>query len=294
MTRLIFAIVCVVCVACSANAQDLARQRDEVIALGKLTASSEHIEIKPNQIKSPSAKPPMGATAKDSWEKLVGRRSVKRPEFAYVDNDSALPNVLIYGDSISIHYTQRVREKLNGKANVYRVYNNGMHSGAFLPKMKLMHDTMRDEQLVDPWAFDWDVIHFNVGLHDIKYLAGKTLDKENGTQVTSIESYQKNLKEIVAYLDQLAPDAKLIFATTTPVPEGANGRFAGDAQKYNSAAMEVILKSPHITINDLFTFTKPNLAKWSLKPNDVHYNPAGRTAQGDEVARVIIDELQKR
>ena len=101
-----------------------------------------------------------------------------------------------------------------------------------------------------------------------------------------------SLEKIVAYLGQLSPDAKLIFATTTPVPEGADGRFAGDAEKYNAAATKVLQKHPEITINDLFTFTKPNHAKWWIKPNDVHYNPAGRAAQGDEVARVIVDELQ--
>lgn len=264
---------------------------------GDLTVSSEYVEVKPDQTKSPPAKPTAkfraGATAKDSWEKLVGKRQAERPEYAYLTNAPSLPNVLIYGDSISIHYTQRVREKLQGKANVYRVFSNGQHSGAFVEKMTLMHDTMRDDQLVDPWTFDWDVIHFNVGLHDLKYLTGKKLDKENGKQVTSIEKYKKNLEEIVAYLNQLAPNTKLIFATTTPVPENANGRFAGDAQKYNAAAMKVLSKVPSITINDLFTFTKPNQSKWWSKPGDVHFNAVGREAQADEVSRFILDALQK-
>lgn len=250
--------------------------------------SSESAPAKP--VSNPSA----GATAKEAWEKLVAGKSAKRPEFAYVVNDPALPNVLIYGDSISIHYTRRVRKRLNGKANVYRLFSNGQHSTVFVRRMQQMHDAMRDDQLVDPWTFDWDVIHFNVGLHDLKYLAEKKLDKENGKQVTSIQDYQKNLQGILAYLGQLSPDAKLIFATTTPVPEGAAGRFAGDAQKYNAAAMEVMLKNPAIAINDLFSFTKPNLAKWSNKVADVHYNPIGRSAQGDEVARVIVHELQKK
>ena len=125
-------------------------------------------------------------------------------------------------------------------------------------------------------------------------MAGKKLDKENGKQVTSVEAYQQNLKKIVAYLGQSSPDAKLIFATTTPVTEGANGRFAGDAEKYNAAAMKVLVNHPEITINDLFKLTKPNLTKWWTKPGDVHFNPAGRTAQGEEVARLIISELQKK
>jgi hypothetical protein len=59
--------------------------------------------------------------AEDAWYKLVGKKFLKRPEFAFVENNPALPNVLIYGDSISIHYTQRVRAKKEGQANVYRL-----------------------------------------------------------------------------------------------------------------------------------------------------------------------------
>ncbi|TWU46099.1 Alpha-L-fucosidase [Rubripirellula tenax] len=229
-------------------------------------------------------------SAKEAWAKLAGK-SAKRPEFAFVENDPALPNVLIYGDSISIMYTQRVREKLNGKANVYRLHCNGGDSGSFIAKMKKMHETMRDEKLDQPWTFDWDVIHFNVGLHDLKYVSGNRLDKKNGKQVSSLDTYQMNLGDIVDYLKKLAPDAKLVFATTTPVPEGEPGRFAGDAQKYNKVAEQVMRKFPEITINDLYTFTKPNQPIWWAKPGDVHYKMEGRSAQGDEVSQIILDSL---
>ena len=262
---------------------------------GHLTTSSEYVELESdvsNATNSAGASSvDNAASAKDAWLGLVGKRFSKRPEFGYVENNPDLPNVLIYGDSISIHYTQPLRAKLKGKANVYRVFSNGQHSGAFLAKMKKMHETMRSADLDDPWDFKWDVIHFNVGLHDLKYLAGKKLDKQNGTQVTSIEAYEKNLVDIVDYLNQLAPNARLIFATTTPVPEEAEGRFSGDAQKYNAAAQAVLQKHPEIMINDLFAFTKPNQTEWWIKPGDVHFNEIGRTAQGDEVARLILKRL---
>ena len=73
-------------------------------------------------------------SAKEAWEKLT-RRFAKRPEFAYVENDPSLPNVLIYGDSISIGYTQRVRKNIGSKANVYRLNHNGGNSTAFIPMM---------------------------------------------------------------------------------------------------------------------------------------------------------------
>ena len=182
----------------------------------------------------------LAKSAEDAWRGLVGEKFAGRPEFQYVQNDPNLPNVLIYGDSISIHYTQTVREQLDGKVNVYRIQENGGDSSSFIPKMTRMHDTMRSAALDDPWSFDWDVIHFNVGLHDLKFVKDGELDKENGTRVTSIGEYEQNLRDIVEYLRVLAPDAALIFATTTPVPEGARGRIVGDAARYNSAALKVL------------------------------------------------------
>lgn len=231
--------------------------------------------------------------AKEAWQKLVrSPRFNKRPAFQYVKNNPQLPNVLLYGDSISIAYTDATREALKGKANVYRLYCNGGDSSSFIQKMKTMHATMQKDDLNDPWKFDWDVIHFNVGLHDLKYMNGKKLDRVNGTQAISPADYEKNLRAIIAYLKQLAPKAKLIFATTTPVPEGEPGRIAGDAAKYNQIALKVLKDYPEIAVDDLYAFTKPQHAQWWTKPGNVHFNTAGATAQGKEVARVIEQQLK--
>ncbi|MHC4249624.1 MAG: SGNH/GDSL hydrolase family protein [Planctomycetota bacterium] len=230
-------------------------------------------------------------TAEEAWKALVGPKFSKRPEFAFVRNDPALPNVLIYGDSISIGYTQQVRARLEGKANVYRVYCNGGDSGSFISKMTKMHEVMRDGKLAGRWSFEWDVIHFNVGLHDLKYVVKGKLDRKNGKQVRSKEDYAKNIGSIVSYLKRLAPGAKLVFATTTPVPEGEPGRVAGDARRYNETALEVLRDHPRIAVNDLYAFTRPNQSKWWVRPGNVHYGPEGRKAQGDEVARAILKAL---
>lgn len=234
-----------------------------------------------------------GSAAEEAWNNLAGKNA-KRPAFAYVQNDPALPNVLIYGDSISIHYTPDVREHLVGKANLYRLYRNGSDSSGFVKFMSAMHETMRKPELDMPWSFEWDVIHFNVGLHDLKYVANRKLDKKNGTLVSSISEYKKNLNEIIAYLKQLAPNAKLIFALTTPVPEGAEGRFAGDAKKYNVAALEVLSAHKDIVINDLYTPTKAKHSLWWINSNDVHYNKVGIAAQAEIVSGVIESALSEK
>ena len=151
---------------------------------GDLTVSAEHDEVKPDHNATQSG------SAKDAWLNLVGQRFAKRPEFAFVKNDPAMPNVLIYGDSISIHYTQSVRQKLQNRANIYRLYCNGGDSSSFIEKMTKMHSVMCDRQLDQPWRHHWDVIQFNVGLHDLKYVQNGKLNKENGKQVSSIDSYK--------------------------------------------------------------------------------------------------------
>ena len=229
-----------------------------------------------------------GSSARERWAQLVGQENVGRPGFAYVENNSELPNVLLYGDSISIGYTQRVRENLSDRVNVYRLHTNGGESDTFIEKMTTMHRAMQDIELDEPWQFNWDVIHFNVGLHDLKYLYRGKRDKVNGEQVADLETYKENLTRIVDYLRQLAPDAQLIFATTTPVPEDAIGRFAGDALKYNEAALSVLKSYPEIWVNDLYELTLSNHSEWWSKPGNVHFNEVGIRAQGDAVSQVIL------
>lgn len=233
-------------------------------------------------------------SAKQAWTELVGERFSKESEFSFVENDAKLPNVLIYGDSISIHYTNTVREELSGKANLYRIHLNGGDSSSFIPKMKRMHKVMQKATLTDAWSFKWDVIHFNVGLHDLKYSLNRKLNKKNGVQKTTIAKYESNLLAIVQYLKVLAPKATLIFSTTTPIPEGEPGRIVGDADKYNHSAVKILKAFPEIKINDLHSFTKPNHKDWWKKAGDVHYNEIGRKAQGEEVARNVLSELTNK
>jgi len=80
------------------------------------------------------------------------------------------------------------------------------------------------------------------------------------------------------------------FAAANPAKD-AWTQLAGDAVRFNHAALEVLKDYPEIIINDLYTFTKANHAKWQTRPGNVHYNPAGKAAQGDEVAKVILSEL---
>lgn len=225
-------------------------------------------------------------TAEMAWEDLVGTTLIGKKAYAFVDNRPDFKNVLIYGDSISVGYTAQVRKKLANKANVYRIYCNGGSSSSFVEKMNKMQLVMGDESVSGHWSFDWDVIYFNVGLHDLRYL------RDRDRRVTTVAEYKDNLEDIAQYLINLAPDATLVFATTTPVVEGSKGREAGDAKIYNEAAFDVFERYPQIIVHDLYSFTKPCIHEWQKSLGDVHFNSIGRRAQGAEVARVLLDVLK--
>ena len=99
-------------------------------------------------------------------------------------------------------------------------------------------------------------------------------------QVSPPDEYEKNLRELVKRMK--ATGAKLIFATTTPVPEGSSGRVAGDDVKYNAAALRV-MKDLGVPIDDLHALCVPKLADWQL-PKNVHFKPEGNgKAHADRV-----------
>jgi lysophospholipase L1-like esterase len=110
-----------------------------------------------------------------------------------------------------------------------------------------------------------------------------------GPQVSTLEDYETNLRELVKRLK--ATGAKLIWGTTTPVPEGSNARTAGDEVKYNETASRV-MKDLGIPINDLHALCTPKLATWQLT-KDVHYKPDGYAGIAAKVAAEIENVLRK-
>lgn len=200
------------------------------------------------------------------------------PSFAPVADQPGLPRVLLIGDSISMGYTLPVREKLRGKANVHRPAENCSESANGLKRL-------------DAWLGDgkWDVIHFNFGLHDLKYLdeKGAYVDPDKGTQVALLPEYEKNLRDLVARLQKTG--AKLIFATTTPVPAGSQGRVARDELRYNEVAVRV-MKELGVAIDDLHAAISPRQNKLQ-RPNNVHFIADGYELLADRVAASIVSAL---
>lgn len=202
-----------------------------------------------------------------------------RPASKVVD-DPRLPRVLIIGDSISIGYTDPVRALLKGKANVHRIPANG-------------GPTTRGLENLEAWLEDgrWDVIHFNFGLHDqmSKDSSGNTVPVAQGKPQVPLDQYEQNLDRIVTRLEKTG--AKLIWASTTPVPLTDKARVPADAPKYNAAALRVMEKQG-VTIDDLEAFARPRLDKIQ-RPGNVHFTDDGYKVLAEQVARSIEAALVK-
>jgi len=204
---------------------------------------------------------------------LMQAQTREHPALQPAEDDPNLPRVLLIGDSISMGYTIPVRELLAGKANVHRVPENGGPTINGLEKM-------------DAWLAEgnWDLVHFNFGLHDLKIM-------EDGTFQVPIEQYQNSLRVLVDRMG--ATGATLVWCSTTPVPEDVGGpaRTPEDVLAYNEVAKR-IMDERGIAIDDLYAFALPRLAEIQ-QPANVHFTEEGYEVLARQVAASIEAALAR-
>ena len=215
-----------------------------------------------------------------TWVTSVPAAPKANSPLAPIQDRPGLPRVLLIGDSISMGYTLPTRKKLEDVANVHRPPVN-------------CGPTSRGVESMESWLGKdhWDVIHFNFGLHDLKYVkedGSGLVDPSVGKQQIPPREYEKNLETIVGRLKQTG--AILIWRNTTPVPEGSQGRVVGDAAKYNAIA-EKVMKRHGIPTQDLFSFSKEHMNSL-MRPANVHFTPEGYEALADQVAKTIRKSLK--
>lgn len=180
----------------------------------------------------------------------------------FVEDDPALPRVLLIGDSVSRAYTQTVRTRLAGKANVHRAPAN-------------CGPTTRGLEKLDVWLGDgnWDIIHFNFGIHD---------------RNMPIAEYTEKLEQLVVRMK--ATGAELAWATTTPIPNLPEKKQLASSIIEKNAAAAKIMKKHDVKTDDLYRAISPRL-KELQNPDDVHFNTAGNTFLGDRVAEFLATQL---
>jgi hypothetical protein len=180
-------------------------------------------------------------------------------------NETNLPRVLLIGDSITRAYYPDVEKNLAGKAYVGRLASSAFISDPILLKQIKM---MLEE-------YKFDVIHFNNGMHGWQHS-----EKEYA------EAFPKFLKTIRQY----APNAKLIWANTTPLKVSPNLPADNQTQATderiaarNAIALKFV-QSQGIPVDDLNT---PMRDHPELHVDNVHFNAAGIAIQAKQVAAQI-------
>ena len=157
-----------------------------------------------------------------------------------------MKKLYLIGDSIRMCYASFIEEALKGKAEVYWPNENSRFSAYTYYALGDWEEELRVGK-------DCDVIHWNVGLHDIIRFTGDE-------PVSSPEIYELYLEKIIHRLKFLYPDATQVFANTTPVLEERHSfwldRKNEDVDKINKVA-EKVMKKNNILINDLHSIVTP-------------------------------------
>lgn len=178
-----------------------------------------------------------------------------------------LPRVLLVGDSITRGYFNGVEKQLAGKAHCAR-----------LTTSKCVSDpTFNDDLLLLMKQYKFSVIHFNNGLHGWGYTE---------------DQYQDGLKETVTAIMEHSAEAKLIWATTTPIREQSNLQtFASQTDRViirNKLAAD-IMHNQKASVDELFNLVKDH-PEWQ-SPDGVHFNETGNEALAKQVAESVLKAL---
>ena len=160
-------------------------------------------------------------------------------------------NILLLGDRVrystdSGHgYGVFVMDGLEGEAYVYSPQDD-CRSAAYT--LRNLHVWARN-LYVEPEEIS--VVHWNNGLWDVVRILGDE-------PMTSLDAYVQTLLRIHARIRRLFPDARVIFAATTPVLEESAGEAVyrnADIERYNAAA-RAALEPLGVIYNDLYAAAK--------------------------------------
>jgi lysophospholipase L1-like esterase len=202
-------------------------------------------------------------------------------------NENKLPRVLLLGDSITRGYRPEVEKRLNGKAYVAQ-----LASSAFITDPALLAQVA---MVLDNNKFD--VIHFNNGMHGWEH---------------SDQEYEQGLPVLIETIRKHAPNAKLVWANTTPLRDNSAPAAAGapkdsasaeagrlmtqaDVKKVSDARIrarnaiaEKIMSANRIPVDDLYTLSAGHPEQHS---DNVHFNGTGVNLQADQVAQSVTKQL---
>ena len=194
------------------------------------------------------------------------------------------PNIFLIGDSIRIGYCKTVKRIMADTAEVFFPDDNCRSSQFAICSMKQWAGALSDPAAVDLVQFNcghWDTAHWD----------------RSDEPLTSAAEYEKNIGMILRSLRIYFPNARIVFATTTPVnpneelAKNRNPRDNETIDRYNAIAVR-IAKENGIAVNDLNAFTRT----WDSDcfKDHCHFVPDACERLGEEVARRLTELLPKR
>ena len=188
------------------------------------------------------------------------------------------PVVFLIGDSIRMGYCETVKQELADAAEVVYPEENCRYSQYIITSLRAWSG------LCDPDRVK--VVQFNCGHWDAAHWDGEEI------ALNTPEMYQQNIRRIIARLRSMYSNAKIVFATTTPMnPNGensVNSRTTEEIIRYNEAAVKAV-GDCGVKVNDLFAITEDWEA--SCYEDYCHYTPEFSAVLGRHVAAFLRNEL---
>jgi hypothetical protein len=177
-------------------------------------------------------------------------------------NETNATRVLMVGDSITAGYFSSVINRLP----------KNVKAAKFATSLYMGNPDFFAELTILLKRYKFALIHINNGLHGWDY---------------SEEDYSRRLPLLISFLKSLQPNAKIIWALTTPVrDQNTTARVI----ERNRAAAEGMRKLG-IPVDDLFSIVKDHPEYYN--EDGVHFNGKGCAALGAQVASAIQEQLKQ-
>ena len=189
-----------------------------------------------------------------------------------------MKKIFLLGDSIRMGYDEYVAMAFRKTAKVFYPEDNCRFAAYFLRNLKNWQKELECGE-------DVDLIHWNAGLWDLLIL-------QDGEHLTPVEVYAMYIERICKMMKQFFPNAKMIFATSTPVQEELfteYKRFNRDIENYNAHATAIV-KRYGMEVNDLYTLACNSPVEYHS--DKTHYGTKeGTRMLADQVVAVISKSL---
>jgi hypothetical protein len=187
-------------------------------------------------------------------------------------NDTALPRILLIGNSITRGYYPEVVKLMGGKAYVARLATS----------KSICDPALNKEIALIMSYYKFDIVHFNNGLHGFDYTE---------------DEYKKAFPGFVKAIRKGAPHAKLIWASTTPMHTRADAKILDPktdrVKERNKIALAYITTQKDIKVDDLWALVIDH-PEYYQGGDGTHPIPAGFTALAQKVATELTALLAEK